>query len=67
MDNSNLVEVTIETVDTAIFIAISEIWGKSKRPGEARIYNFLKTFLMIVAYPMAPFGKEWKYLRTKEL
>ena len=22
---------------------------------------------MIVAYPMAPFGKEWKHLRTKEL
>ena len=38
MTNSNLVEVTMETADTVIFRAISEIWGKSKRPDEARIY-----------------------------
>ena len=29
----------------AIFRAISEIRGKSKRPDEARIYNFIKEFL----------------------
>ena len=45
MDNSNLVEVTIEAVDTVIFVAISEIRGKSKRPDEAKIYNFVKDFL----------------------
>ena len=37
MANSNLVEVTTETVDTVIFRAISDIRGKSKRPDEARI------------------------------
>ena len=42
MANSNLVEVTMETADTVIFKAISEIRGKSKRPDEARIYNFVK-------------------------
>ena len=45
MDNSNLVEVTMETVGTVIFRAISEIRGKSKRPDEARIYNCVKDFL----------------------
>ena len=45
MANSNLVEVTMETADTVIFKAISEIRGKSKRPDEARIYNFVKKFL----------------------
>ena len=44
MDNSNLVEFTIETVGTVIFRAISEIRGKSKRPDEDRIYNFFKNF-----------------------
>ena len=34
MDNTNLNEVTMETVDTVNFRAISEIWGKSKRPNE---------------------------------
>ena len=58
MDNSNLVEGTMETVDSVIFRAISEIRGKSKCPDEARIYNLLKTFLTTVAYPMVPFGKE---------
>ena len=37
MDNLNLVEITMETADTVIFRAISEIQGKSKRPDEARI------------------------------
>ena len=45
MDNSNLVEGTMETVDTVIFRAISEIRSKSKCPDEARIYNFVKDFL----------------------
>ena len=45
MDNSNSVEGTIETVDAVIFRAISEIQGKSKRPDEARIHNFVKDFL----------------------
>ena len=45
MANSNLIEVTMETADTVIFRAISEIRGKSKRPDEARIYNFVKKFL----------------------
>ena len=38
MDNSDSVGGTMETADTVIFRAISEIWGKSKRPDEARIY-----------------------------
>ena len=45
MDNSNLVEVTMKIANTVIFRAISEIRGKSKRPDEARIYNFVKKFL----------------------
>ena len=35
MDNSTLVEVTVETVDTVIFRAMSEIRGKLKHPDEA--------------------------------
>ena len=42
MANSNLVEVTMETV---IFRAISEKHGKSKRLGKARIFNFVKNLL----------------------
>ena len=45
MDNSNSVEGTMETVDTVIFRAISEIQGKSKHPDETRIYNFVNDFL----------------------
>ena len=45
MANSNLRDVTTETSDTVIFRAISEIRGKSKRPDEARIYNFIKKFI----------------------
>ena len=45
MDNSNLVEVIMETVGTFILRAISELWGKSKYPDKARIYNFVKDFL----------------------
>ena len=57
MDNLNLVEVTVETVDAIIFRAISEVRGKSKRPDEARIYNFVKEFLVDVAYPWFLLGK----------
>ena len=45
MANSNSVEVTMETADTVIFRAISEIPGKSKRLDKARIYNFVKNLL----------------------
>ena len=45
MDNSISVEGTMETVDTVIFRVITEIWGKSKRPDEDRIYNFVKDFI----------------------
>ena len=45
MDNSNLIEVTMETVGTVIFRPISEILGKLKHPDETGIYNFVKDFL----------------------
>ena len=45
MSNSNLVEVTMETADTVIFRAISEIPGKSKRPVKPEFIILLKTFL----------------------
>ena len=67
MANSNLVEVTMETADTVIFKAISEIRGKSKRPDEARIYNFVKKFLDDSEASDGSFWKEQKQLRTKEL
>ena len=35
----------METADTVIFRAISQIRGKSKRPDKARIYNFVKNLL----------------------
>ena len=35
----------METAATVIFRAISEIWGKSKRPDEDRFYNFVKNLL----------------------
>ena len=45
MDSLNLNEDAIESVDNVIFRVISEIRDKSKRPDEARIYNFIKDFL----------------------
>ena len=45
MANSSLVEVIMKTAESVIFRAISEIWGKSKRPDEARILYFLKNIL----------------------
>ena len=67
MANSDLVEVTMETADTVIFRAISEIRGKSKKPDEARIYNFVKNFLDNSDVSDGSFWEEWKQLRTKEL
>ena len=67
MDNSNLIENTMESVRNVIFWAISDILVKSKCPDKPEYIISLKTFLVIRAYPMAPFGKEWKHLRTKEL
>ena len=45
MDSLYLNEDAIESVDNVIFRVISEIRDKSKRPDEARIYNFIKDFL----------------------
>ena len=45
MDISNLIEDTMESVGNVILRAISEIRGKSKRPDEARFFNFVKNFL----------------------
>ena len=45
MANSNSVEGNMETVDTVIFKAISQLQGKSKHPDETRIYSFVKDFL----------------------
>lgn len=41
----NLIEATMETVDTIIFREISEIRGITNRPYEARICNIDKDFL----------------------
>ena len=57
MDNSDSVGGTMETVDTVIFRAISEIRGKSSQMKQEFII-LLKTFLIIVAYPMVPLGKK---------
>ena len=61
MDNSNSVEGTMETVDTVIFWAISEIRANQNVQMKPEFIILLKAFLTIVAYPMAPFGKEWKH------
>ena len=45
MANSSLVEVIMKTAESVIFRAISEIWGKLKRPDEAGILYFLKNIL----------------------
>ena len=63
MHNSNSVEVTMETVDAVIFRAISEIRGKSKRPDEARIYNFVKDFLDDSGISNGSF---WERMKTLE-
>ena len=64
MDNSISVEGTMETVDTVIFRAISEIRGKSKRPDEARIYNLFEDFLDDSGVSDVSFCER---MRTKEL
>ena len=58
MDNSNSVKGTMETVDAIIFRAISEIRANQNAQMKPGFIILLKTFLMIVAYPMVPFGKE---------
>ena len=64
MDNSNLVEVAMETVYTVIFRAIYEIRGKSKRPDEVRIYNLVEDFLDDSGVSDVSFCER---MRTKEL
>ena len=54
MDNSNFVKVTMDTADTVIFRAISEI-------DEARIKNFVKDFLGGVSN-----GSFWKTMKSLE-
>ena len=63
MDNSNSVESTMETVDTVIFRAITEIRGKSKRPDEGKIYNSVKDFL---AHRGVSNGSFWEKVKTLE-
>ena len=65
MNNSNLVEVTLKTVDTIIFRAISGIRGKWKRPDEARIYDFVKDFLGNSAVSDGAFTKRMKRLEDQ--
>ena len=63
MDSSISVEGTMETVDTVIFRAITQIRGKSKHPDEARIYNFVKDFLVDSG---ESYGSFWERMRTFE-
>lgn len=44
MDNSNLIEATMETDGT--FLKQFLRYGQIKIPDEARIYNFVKDFLV---------------------
>ena len=67
MDNSNSAEVTMETVDTVIFRPISEIRGKSKRPDEAIIYNFVKSFLDHNGVCDGSFWERMKSLENQEV
>ena len=53
----------METVDTVIFRAISEIRGKPKRPDETRIYNFIKNFLDDSGVSAGSF---WERMKTFE-
>ena len=53
----------MEIVDTVIFRAISEIQDKSKRPDEARIYNFVKKFLNNSGVSDGSF---WERIKTLE-
>ena len=57
----------METIDTVISRAIPEIKSKLKCPDEARTYNFVYEFLMIVAHQMTLFGTEQKHFRIKEI
>ena len=64
MDNSNLVEVTMETVDTVIFRATFEIRSKSKLPDEARIYNFIKDFFDDSGSLIDDYGSFWERMKS---
>ena len=67
MDNSNSVKGTMETL-TLLFLKQYLRYGANQNAQmKPEFITLLKTFLTIVAYPMVPFGKEWKHLRTKEL
>ena len=63
MNISNLIKATMETADTGVFRVISEIRGKSKHPGEARIYTFNKDFLDDSGVSDGSF---WEKMRTLE-
>ena len=65
MDNSNSVEGTMETVDTVIFRAVSEIRGKSKHPDEARNYNFVIDFLDDSGVSDGSFWERMKALKNQ--
>ena len=67
MSNSNLVEVTMETADTVIFREYLRYRANQNDQIKPEFIILLKTFLMIVTYQMAPFGKERNQLRIKEL
>ena len=48
----------METVDFVIFRAMLRYGANQNAQMKPEFIILLKTFLMIVAYPMAPFGKE---------
>ena len=58
MDSLNLIEDAMESVDNIIFRVISEIRGKSERPDEARIYNFVKDFVNDSGLPDGSFWEK---------
>ena len=64
-----------DTETQLILMRQSQIYDKATAVKKATIETvytvvleqYLKSFMMIVAYSIAPFGKEWKHLRTKKL
>ena len=67
MANSNLVEVTMETADMLLLEQYLRYRANQNNQINPEFIILLKTFLMIVTYQMAPFGKERNQLRIKEL
>ena len=57
----------METVDTVIFRAISEIRGNSKHTDKARIYNFVKDFLDDGGVSNGSFWERMKTLEDQEV